>query len=56
MWVTPVAADLEELADMADSGKLRVEVAQVFPLAKAANAFRSNMEGHTRGKMVITVD
>ena len=56
MWVTPVAADLEELADMADSGKLRVEVAQVFPLEKAADAFRSNMEGHTRGKIVITVD
>ena len=56
MWVSPVGADLQKLADMADSGKLRVEVAQVFPLAKAANAFRSNMEGHTRGKIVITVD
>jgi len=56
MWVTPVGADLQVLADMADSGKLRVEVAEVFPLEKAADAFRSNMEGHTRGKIVVAVD
>jgi len=56
MWVTPVGSDLQELADMADSGKLRVEVAEVFPLEKAADAFRSNMEGHTRGKIVVAVD
>ncbi|MEV7638195.1 NADP-dependent oxidoreductase [Pseudarthrobacter enclensis] len=56
MWVTPVGSDLQELADLADSGKLRVEVAEVFPLKKAADAFRANMEGHTRGKVVVTVD
>jgi len=56
MWVTPVGSDLQELADMADRGKLRVEVAEVFPLEKAADAFRSNMEGHTRGKIVVAVD
>ena len=46
----------QELADMADSGKLRVEVAEVFPLDKAADAFRSNMDGHTRGKIVVAVN
>ncbi|WP_459793893.1 NADP-dependent oxidoreductase [Arthrobacter sp. AD-310] len=56
MWVKPVGADLQELADLADSGKLSVEVAEVFPLEKAADAFRSNMEGHTRGKIVVSVD
>ncbi|WP_445155523.1 zinc-binding dehydrogenase [Arthrobacter sp. Hor0625] len=38
------------------AGKLRVEVAQAFQLARAADAFRLNMEGHTRGKIVVTVD
>ena len=56
MWVTPVGSDLQALADLADSGKLRVEVAEVFPLDKAADAFRSNMEGHTRGKIVVAVN
>lgn len=56
MWVSPVGADLQELADLVDSKKFRVEVAKVFPLAGAADAFRLNMEGHTRGKIVLSVD
>lgn len=56
MWVSPVGTQLQELADLADSRGLRVEVARTFPLAQAADAFRANMEGHTRGKIVVTVD
>jgi NADPH:quinone reductase-like Zn-dependent oxidoreductase len=56
MWVSPVGADLQELADLVDSRKIRVEVAEVFPLENAADAFRSNMEGHTRGKIIVAVD
>jgi NADPH:quinone reductase-like Zn-dependent oxidoreductase len=56
MWVNPVGAELQELADLVDERKLRVEVAQTFPLAQSADAFRLNMEGHTRGKIVISVD
>jgi len=56
MWVNPVGADLQALADLVDSRNLRVEVAEVFPLEKAADAFRSNMEGHTRGKIIVAVD
>ena len=56
MWVNPVAADLQELAALVEAVKLRLEVAQAFPLARAAEAFRLNMEGHTRGKIVVTVD
>ena len=55
MWVNPVGADLQELADLVDAQKLQVEVAQTFPLADAADAFRLNMDGHTRGKIVVTV-
>ncbi|MFJ5861819.1 NADP-dependent oxidoreductase [Pseudarthrobacter sp. NPDC092439] len=56
MWVSPVAADLQALADLVDSRKIQVEVAEVFPLEKAADAFRSNMKGHTRGKIVVSVE
>lgn len=55
MWVNPVGAELQELADLVDGNKLQVEVAETFPLAEAAEAFRLNMEGHTRGKIVVTV-
>lgn len=56
MWVSPVGTQLQELADLVDSRGFRVEVARTFPLAQAADAFRANMEGHTRGKIVVTVD
>ncbi|MDR6640373.1 NADP-dependent oxidoreductase [Paenarthrobacter nitroguajacolicus] len=55
MWVTPVGAELQELSELVDQHKLKVEVAETFPLAQAAEAFRLNMEGHTRGKVVVTV-
>ncbi|XAS63749.1 NADP-dependent oxidoreductase [Micrococcaceae bacterium Sec5.8] len=56
MWVNPVGAQLQDLADLVDRHNIRVEVARTFPLPEAAEAFRLNMEGHTRGKIVITVD
>jgi len=56
MWVNPVGAELQDLATLVDERKLRVEVARTYPLAQAADAFRLNMEGHTRGKIVVTVD
>ncbi|AXJ09639.1 NADP-dependent oxidoreductase [Arthrobacter sp. PM3] len=56
MWVNPVAADLDRLARLVDEHGLKVEVARTFPLADAAGAFRLNMEGHTRGKIIVRVD
>ncbi|MFK0009956.1 NADP-dependent oxidoreductase [Paenarthrobacter sp. NPDC090520] len=56
MWVSPIGAELQELADLVDGTDLRVEVAKVLPLAEAAGAFRLNMEGHTRGKIVVSMD
>ncbi|WP_416418049.1 NADP-dependent oxidoreductase [Paenarthrobacter aromaticivorans] len=55
MWVKPIGAELQELGDLVDEHKIQVEVAETLPLAKAADAFRLNMEGHTRGKIVVTV-
>jgi NADPH:quinone reductase-like Zn-dependent oxidoreductase len=54
-WVRPSAADLQALADLADRGLLTVPVAQVFPLEKAAEAFRTSQSGHVRGKIAIEV-
>ncbi|MGG5172314.1 NADP-dependent oxidoreductase [Pseudarthrobacter sp. J1738] len=56
MWVNPVGSDLEELVTMVDELGLRLEVAKSFPLDQAADAFRLNMDGHTRGKIILTVD
>ncbi|MET9324259.1 NADP-dependent oxidoreductase [Streptomyces sp. NPDC003038] len=55
MWVRPVGSDLAELGRLADSGKLTVTVAEIFPLAKAAAAFELSRAGHTAGKIVIEV-
>jgi NADPH:quinone reductase-like Zn-dependent oxidoreductase len=49
------AAHLSALADMVDSGRLRVTIAARFPLAEAAVAHRWSEEGRTRGKIVLTV-
>ena len=48
--VEPDRAELTELARLVDDGKLRVEVAEVFPLEAAAEAYGY---GHRRGKVVL---
>ncbi|MGI5337055.1 NADP-dependent oxidoreductase [Streptomyces sp. CA-181903] len=53
LWVRPDAADLAALGHLAERGRLCVEVAEVFPLERAAEAQRRSAEGHTRGKLVI---
>ncbi|MEU3355792.1 NADP-dependent oxidoreductase [Streptomyces sp. NPDC037389] len=55
LWVRPDTADLAELGRLAAEGALKVEVAEVFPLEKTADAHRRSAEGHTRGKIVVTV-
>ncbi|MFI8100742.1 NADP-dependent oxidoreductase [Streptomyces sp. NPDC086023] len=55
MWVRPVGKDLEALGQLADSGRLTVPVAQVFPLEELADAFALSQTGHVHGKIVISV-
>ncbi|MGW0778186.1 NADP-dependent oxidoreductase [Streptomyces sp. NPDC002835] len=55
VFVRPDAGDLEALTALAERGQLRVDVAAAFPLERAADAQRLNQEGHTRGKVVVTV-
>ncbi|MFH8492643.1 NADP-dependent oxidoreductase [Streptomyces coeruleorubidus] len=55
VFVRPDARDLEALTELAERGELRVDVAAAFPLEQAADAQRLSREGHTRGKIIITV-
>lgn len=54
-WVRPDAADLQVLSDLADDGSLIVPIARSFDLQDAAEAFRTSMTGHVRGKIAIRV-
>lgn len=55
MWVRPDAEGLAYLSQMVDDGRLSVEVAETFPLEKAADAFSLSKDGHTSGKIVVVV-
>ncbi|MFD1830820.1 NADP-dependent oxidoreductase [Streptomyces desertarenae] len=55
LFVRPDPEDLAALADLADAGKLTVEVDRVVPLAETAEAWRHSQSGRTRGKVVIEV-
>ncbi|GHH39732.1 NADP-dependent oxidoreductase [Streptomyces candidus] len=55
VFVRPDAADLLALTELVERGEVKVEVAAVYPLEKAADAFRDSIGGHTRGKIAISV-
>jgi NADPH:quinone reductase-like Zn-dependent oxidoreductase len=48
-------ADMQYLADLLESGRLRTVVDRTFPLAETPGAFRYLGEGHARGKIVVTL-
>ncbi len=54
MWVRPSGDDLTVLAGWADEGRLSVRVADVFPLARLADAFELSQSGHVHGKIIVT--
>jgi NADPH:quinone reductase-like Zn-dependent oxidoreductase len=55
MLVEPDGDGLEELARLVDDRRLRVLVAETFPLERASHAHRAGEFGHTSGKLVLTV-
>ncbi|WP_328870244.1 NADP-dependent oxidoreductase [Streptomyces sp. NBC_00287] len=55
-FVRPDAEDLLRLTELAEQGVVSVHVSETFPLERAADAYRLNEEGRTRGKIVVTVD
>jgi NADPH:quinone reductase-like Zn-dependent oxidoreductase len=54
MLVEPDGDGLEELAQLVDDRRLRVLVAETFPLERASHAHRAGQMGHTTGKLVLT--
>jgi len=46
---------LKRLAQLVDSGTIKVRVAKVYPLEKAKEAFQLVEAGHPRGKVVLEV-
>ncbi|CAM5624149.1 NADP-dependent oxidoreductase [Streptomyces aurantiogriseus] len=55
-FVRPDSEDLTRLAELAEKGVVSVHVSETYPLERAADAHRSNEEGRTRGKIVVTVE
>jgi NADPH:quinone reductase-like Zn-dependent oxidoreductase len=55
MLAEPDGDGLEELARLVDERRLRVLVAETFPLERAALAHRAGEMGHTTGKLVLTI-
>jgi NADPH:quinone reductase-like Zn-dependent oxidoreductase len=53
--LTMQPGDLDDLAARAARGELRVEVSRSFPFERAVDAFVEFAEGHTRGKLVVTI-
>ena len=54
--VEPDRAQLLELSRLVDEGRLRAEVARVFPLSRAREAYEFGLTSHPRGKVVLQVD
>jgi NADPH2:quinone reductase len=52
----PDGGRLSALASMFDAGQLRMNLQEVVPLEEAARAHETVEEGHTRGKVVLSVD
>ncbi|MGH9739717.1 MAG: NADP-dependent oxidoreductase [Candidatus Acidiferrales bacterium] len=55
VFVQPNVDELDEIARLVDSGKVRPHIEKVFPLAQAAAAQELVATHHTRGKIVIAV-
>ena len=53
LMLRPKRSDLEELADLAETGRLRAVVGEVFPLDAIREAHVRMQSGHARGKIVV---
>lgn len=47
---------LNRLAELIDSGKIKVELDKVFPLEQVQEAFKHLEQGHPRGKVVVKIE
>jgi NADPH:quinone reductase-like Zn-dependent oxidoreductase len=54
--VHPDVTDLDAITKLVEAGKIKVDVSAVYPLEEVTKAWSENMAGHTRGKIVLTVN
>jgi NADPH:quinone reductase-like Zn-dependent oxidoreductase len=55
VFVRPERGHLDALAALVDDGRLKVDVSEVYPLERIAEAHRHSEGGHVRGKIVVTM-
>jgi len=55
LYATPNPAELAEIAELVAAGTVRVEIAEVIPLAEVQRAHELSESGHTRGKIILAV-
>src|SRR5205823_617773 len=53
--MSPSANQLARVAELIAAGDVRVEIAEVFPLAEIQRAHELSESGHTRGKIILAV-
>jgi NADPH:quinone reductase-like Zn-dependent oxidoreductase len=53
VFVRPSATELGRLAQFVEDGRMRVVIAETFPLERVADAHRRIAEGHVHGKLVL---
>ena len=49
------AADLVALRELIEAGQVKPAINRTYPLSEVATAIRDLINGHARGKIVITV-
>jgi NADPH:quinone reductase-like Zn-dependent oxidoreductase len=54
--VSPNPEQLARIAELVAAGKVHVELAEVLPLTEVRRAHELSESGHTRGKIVLTVE
>ena len=54
--MSPSPEQLARIAAMVEAGDVRIELAEVLPLAEVRRAHELSQSGHTRGKIVLTID
>jgi NADPH:quinone reductase and related Zn-dependent oxidoreductases len=55
-FVEPNSSNLNVLREMVDNGDLKIHVEMEYPLEEAAKAQEMVEKGHTKGKIIITMD
>lgn len=55
MFSRPDSAQLTQLAEWVDEGRLRIDVTRTYPLAEAAQAQRAQESGDVRGKVTLDI-